>query len=672
MGVSVKTKKWITLSAKVLGVFLFLSVIAFFSLRNFFLNKAIEKVQQKLLTKYATELQISSAGFNGLAGVNLNGIKLIPQGKDTLLSLEQFSLSIKFTYLLLWDIRVNSIAMHNGYLNLTKRDGVRNFDKFFQKQSDSSLIEESQVSKVNEKVNYAEVLYKLITKVLNKIPNEVDIENLSIKGLDENLFVNFNIHHLAFSSGKVNSNMQVSSNEMTQHWQLSGMVFPGDKKADLQFERLDSGRVMIPYLPERFKLQAGFGSAHLLVNNISFDDDELQIDGLASVKSFMINHPKISGKDVVVNEMNFDFVYKIGSNYLSLDSTSTVNFNGFVFHPFVRFENAPDTIIHLVVKTEKAPAQNFIEALPEGLFSHFKGMEAAGNIIYRLDFKYNENKPDEVIFESRFEKENFQITRYGEANLNKLNGDFIYVPMEKGKPMRPIWVGLDNPYFTPLELISDKLKKCVLTTEDPSFYWHKGFVTEAFRQSIVKNLRTGKFKRGASTLSMQLVKNVFLTREKTMSRKLEEILLVYILENNNICSKDRMFEVYLNIIEWGPDVYGIGEATQFYFQKKPSDLSLSESMFLATIIPGPKHFMWRFGKDGTAKPYLERTYRYLSNKMITRGLIIPEDTIGLTHQISISGMAKKFIIKSDTLVNDTLIRQELQLIENHEAIEDED
>jgi membrane peptidoglycan carboxypeptidase len=77
--------------------------------------------------------------------------------------------------------------------------------------------------------------------------------------------------------------------------------------------------------------------------------------------------------------------------------------------------------------------------------------------------------------------------------------------------------------------------------------------------------KTKKFSRGASTISMQLIKNVFLTREKTVSRKLEEILLVYILENNRIV-KERMLEVYFNIIEWGPNVYGIGEASRFYFQ----------------------------------------------------------------------------------------------------------
>jgi membrane carboxypeptidase/penicillin-binding protein len=74
-------------------------------------------------------------------------------------------------------------------------------------------------------------------------------------------------------------------------------------------------------------------------------------------------------------------------------------------------------------------------------------------------------------------------------------------------------------------------------------------------------------------------KKRFPTREKTVSRKLEEILLVYILENNRIVSKERMLEVYFNIIEWGPNVYGIGEASRFYFQKSPSELTFNECLF---------------------------------------------------------------------------------------------
>lgn len=668
---TIKSKKFITWAAKVAAVFLLLTIIIFFSFRGYFLNKAIEKIQLKLLSKYDTVLKVKEAGFSGIATVSLKGIEVVPTGKDTLFKADQFSLSVKFWYALFADIRVENIGLSNGYLQLINRNQQKNYDQFF-KQKDSSAVQKEKGELLKaEKLNYAEVLYKLIVKVLNKVPNQVDILNFSLRGVDEENYCNFNIKNLTFNEGKVSSEIQVESNELTQQWRLSGLASPSERSADVIFSNMDSGRVIIPYLSEKYKMKLGFKAVRMQLNNVSFNDDELQINGVASIESFLVNHPRISKKDVIIDQAEFNYAYKIGSNYISLDSSSTFVFNGFVLHPFIKFENGPDTVYHFVARTEKTEAQQFISALPEGLFSHFKGMQATGSFAYRLDFKYNENHPDEMIFEGKLEKENFRIIKYGEANLSKLNGDFIYYPMENGRPMRGVMVSVENPYYTPLDLISPLLKKAVLTTEDPSFYWHRGFVTEAFRQSIVKNMRTGKFKRGASTMSMQLVKNVFLTREKTMARKLEEILLVYILENNNLCSKDRMFEVYLNIIEWGPNVYGIGEASEFYFKKKPMDLTLSESLFLSTIIPGPKHFMWRFNKDGSSKPYLERTYRFLSRLMIARNVIVPEDTLGLTHQVMINGPARKYIIKNDSLVNDTLIEKELELIQHPEGREED-
>jgi membrane peptidoglycan carboxypeptidase len=133
---------------------------------------------------------------------------------------------------------------------------------------------------------------------------------------------------------------------------------------------------------------------------------------------------------------------------------------------------------------------------------------------------------------------------------------------------------------------------------------------------------------------MQLIKNAFLTREKTLSRKLEEILLVYILENNRIVSKERMLEVYFNIIEWGPNIYGIGEAAQFYFQKYPSELTLNECLYLANIVPSPRKFM----------------YQMLKNTMMRRGLIVPEDTINQLP-IMITGSARSFIkVKAESVI----------------------
>jgi membrane peptidoglycan carboxypeptidase len=199
----------------------------------------------------------------------------------------------------------------------------------------------------------------------------------------------------------------------------------------------------------------------------------------------------------------------------------------------------------------------------------------------------------------------------------------------------------------PLTDLSPFLQKAVLTTEDPSFFSHRGFITEAFKQSIAKNIRTKKFSRGGSTISMQLIKNAFLTREKTLSRKLEEILLVYLLENNRIVSKSRMLEVYFNIIEWGPDVYGIGEAAQYYFQKHPRDLTLNECLFLANVIPSPKKFMYQFDREGNLKSFAQRRDNQLIQLMLRRKLITPEDTL-FNLPMKITGPAQ-FSIKKDSI-----------------------
>ena len=159
---------------------------------------------------------------------------------------------------------------------------------------------------------------------------------------------------------------------------------------------------------------------------------------------------------------------------------------------------------------------------------------------------------------------------------------------------------------------------------------------------------------------MQLVKNVFLTREKTLSRKLEEIVLVYILENNRIASKERMLEVYFNIIEWGPNVYGIGEAASFYFQKRPQELNLNECLFLASIVPKPKKFMWQFDINGNQKEYVVKNQNFIKNIMLKRGLLTEMDTINQHLPIQIKGMARSFL-KIKPTEKDTL--QEIDDIE---------
>jgi monofunctional biosynthetic peptidoglycan transglycosylase len=129
-------------------------------------------------------------------------------------------------------------------------------------------------------------------------------------------------------------------------------------------------------------------------------------------------------------------------------------------------------------------------------------------------------------------------------------------------------------------------RNAVLAGEDFSFYSHNGVDWFEVRESMKKNLRQKRFARGASTITQQLAKNLFLSREKTIKRKLRELILTRRLED--ALTKDRILELYLNVVELGEMVYGAGQGSLYHFGKDIGQISLRESAFLAAMLPGPK------------------------------------------------------------------------------------
>ncbi|GAC1393387.1 MAG: hypothetical protein NVSMB47_00620 [Polyangiales bacterium] len=146
--------------------------------------------------------------------------------------------------------------------------------------------------------------------------------------------------------------------------------------------------------------------------------------------------------------------------------------------------------------------------------------------------------------------------------------------------------------------ISPYVTDALLTSEDGAFFSHNGFSPASIRNAIVANLKAGKFALGASTITMQLVKNVYLDRRKQLSRKVQEAVLTVWLEET--MPKPDILELYLNVIEFGPNLYGIGPAAWHYFGRPPSDLDPLEATFLVSILPSPvrRHAMWDAGAVG--------------------------------------------------------------------------
>lgn len=629
-------QKRLLLAAKIIGALLLLLVVSYFVFRDVLLQKSIVKIQEKFKTEYQSNFLIESAKFEGFSGLIMKNISIVPHNADTLLRVQRLQTSVNLAELIIGELQIGKLDMQNGFIMLTKKGSKKNFDAFIKKKDSIQLN-----TAVHEK-DYARKFYKILSRGLNLVPTDMKLKNFSLFVNDNGKKASVKIISLSLEDELLQTNIGVKTNTFSQEWRIKGNANPRNKTADVRFYSADTSAIRVPYLDDRYNFLASFDTAHIVLDNLKMKSGEMSVNGLASIKNLTVNHRRIASQDVKIGNAQFNYDFLFGPDFIRIDSSSTVQINNLKVHPFVEYSIKSDTTYAFKLDIPEMKAQDFIESLPKGLFSNFEGMEAEGSFNYKLQFKFNKNKPNDLVFDSQFQKKNLKITKYGEANLSKLNTPFVYRAMEDGKPQRAIIVGAGNPNFAPLESISPYLRNAVLTMEDPSFFSHNGFISEAFKQSIIKNIKAKKFARGASTISMQLVKNVFLTREKTLSRKLEEILLVYILENNRIASKSRMYEVYLNIIEWGPNIYGIGEASHFYFAKNPSDLSVGESIYLASIVPRPKKFMYQFTSDGELKPSAYSKQRFITNIMFRRGLLQTQDTLFQLNHIYATGPASAY------------------------------
>lgn len=150
----------------------------------------------------------------------------------------------------------------------------------------------------------------------------------------------------------------------------------------------------------------------------------------------------------------------------------------------------------------------------------------------------------------------------------------------------PFLLGPKNRRWTPSNRIPPEMKWAVILAEDSNFYKHDGIDVKAIKEAIKYDLEKQSMARGASTITQQVAKNVFLSREKTITRKLKEVYLAWRMEQE--LTKGRILELYLNVVELGPMVYGIGHGSQYYFGKPASAMTPRECAFLAAMLPGPR------------------------------------------------------------------------------------
>lgn len=166
------------------------------------------------------------------------------------------------------------------------------------------------------------------------------------------------------------------------------------------------------------------------------------------------------------------------------------------------------------------------------------------------------------------------------------------------------WVAYEN--------ISPALRRAVIAAEDDRFMLHSGFDWQAMRRAFSRNLRSGATLAGGSTITQQLAKNLFLSPSRSYLRKVQEALIAAMLEK--LWSKQRIFEVYLNIAEWGDGVFGIGAAAQHYYALSPAALNAAQASHLAVMLPAPR--AREKGLSATQKAHAARIRSRMSRSQI--------------------------------------------------------
>jgi hypothetical protein len=327
--------------------------------------------------------------------------------------------------------------------------------------------------------------------------------------------------------------------------------------------------------------------AHL---DLAFRDERLAFIGAAHLAGLTVAHPMLA--PVPVPRLGFDarikgtFETKERTLRLAEAAIDFRNLHAVLTADVANVGRKPRFAATLQVRP--LPCQVALQAFPSELVPNLQGYKLTGTFSTDLHVGVDlEDLEAPVDLGGHVGIEGCKVTQAPEwTSSERLSTTFEQtVEYEPGKWMSFL-VGPESPDWVPFAELSPHLVNSIMTTEDSGFFKHHGFISSEFRSALQQNLQRGYFRLGASSISMQMVKNVLLTREKTLSRKLQEMFLTWYLEHH--IPKERIMEIYFNVIEFGPGIYGIGRAARHYFGKSAKELEPQEAAWFSSILPNPK------------------------------------------------------------------------------------
>ncbi len=377
-------------------------------------------------------------------------------------------------------------------------------------------------------------------------------------------------------------------------WSVEGVYRPGERRArfDLAVQRFSLAKL------DRILDRSRWGT--ILIDrdgtNIAADvhldihRDHWRFSGVTALSNLNVRDRRISPRDVRGLGFSGEFsgTYDAGRDRFHLDRCllrrQSVSVS--LKMDISRVRTKPR--IRLSLQLPRTDCGALFSAVPRAFRYRMENAKLTGPVSGRIDLlvDFGYLTEETVGLSSHIDYRRCRIIEIPfELSASRLKKSFLQ-EVRDGRIVTSFTVGPSNPDYVPLDAISRHVVNAILTTEDSRFFSHHGFISREFRRALARNIIARRFRYGASSISMQLVKNVLLGREKTLARKLQELVLTAYLERH--LSKRRILEIYLNVIEFGPGIYGIGKAARFYFGKPASMIEPQEAAFFSTLLPDPK------------------------------------------------------------------------------------
>lgn len=327
-----------------------------------------------------------------------------------------------------------------------------------------------------------------------------------------------------------------------------------------------------------------------------------------------------------------------------------------------KFREAP--ILDGTIKVPSLGCQQAVDSLVGPIAPMLAGARCKGSMSFRVGVGLDTSDMSSLRFDFEPVLRGLQIDSLGKfIDFDVLRGPFEQHARQRDGSLYTFVTGPGSARWVSLDEISEWMVRVVTTTEDGSFFWHKGFSLMQIRNAMVDNLQKGRFVRGASTISQQVVKNLFFVeREKTLSRKLQEAVVTWEFEHR--FAKEEILALYFNIIEFGPLIYGIRAASTHYFNRDPNALTPLQAIWLGSIIPNPRGHYHHFTKGAVSDGW-RKTLCWIGDVMLKREKITAEQRarLGTCNVVFGSGSDGSEVVDTPTLVPDGGIDADM-LLEN--------